>query len=131
MPFAVMQHEDDPKQEILDGLGDLSGFELFNNQVLCAVYIKPKMTKGGVLLPDSARDEDRLQGKVGLIVKLGSQAFVDTETSQWFTDYDMKMHDWAVFKPSNGWSITINGILCRILDDVDIRAKINHPDMAW
>ena len=40
MPPMVMEHEEDPRQKILEALGDLSGVEIFNNQVLVAVYSK-------------------------------------------------------------------------------------------
>lgn len=39
MPYAPMMHDVDPKQKILDEIGDISKFEVFNNQILVAVYI--------------------------------------------------------------------------------------------
>jgi co-chaperonin GroES (HSP10) len=126
----AMEHDVDPKKTLLKKLGNLENIEIFNNQILCAVYVRPEKTKGGIVLPEAYRSEDKVQGKVGLIVAMGSSAFVD-ETNTWFVDCDVNLHDWIIFRPSDGWSITVNGVLCRILDDVDVRGRITHPDRAW
>lgn len=130
MPFMIMSHEVDPKQKLLEDLGDISPFEIFNNQILVAVYIRPIKTKSGLYLPDQSREEDKVQGKVGLVVKKGPAAFVD-ETSEWFKDISVELHDWVVFRPSDGWSITVNNVLCRIIDDTAIRGKVDMPDRVW
>lgn len=130
MPFMIMSHEVDPKQKLLEDLGDISTFEIFNNQILVAVYIRPIKTKSGLYLPDQSREEDKVQGKVGLVVKKGPAAFVD-ETSEWFKDISVELHDWVVFRPSDGWSITVNNVLCRIIDDTAIRGKVDMPDRVW
>jgi co-chaperonin GroES (HSP10) len=110
-------------------LGDLSEIELFHNQVLLAVYIRPQKTKSGLYLTDKHTDEDRFQSKVGLLVKSGPQAF--EQDGNWFSGVDFKDHDWLVFRPSDGWSITVNGVLCRIFDDINIRGRVPHPDAVW
>jgi co-chaperonin GroES (HSP10) len=129
MPAMVMAHETDPAQVLLDKLGVLDAFELFNNQVLCAVYQRPEKTSTGIYLTDAVRDEDRSQGKVGLIVKMGSAAF-DDPTGRWgFAD--MELHDWVFYRASDGWAVTVNGVLCRILDDTNVRGRIQSPDDVW
>jgi len=130
VPYMVMTHEKDPKDHILEEIGDLSNFELFHNQVLCAVYIRPQKTKSGLFLPDSTTDEDKYQSKVGLIVKLGTDAFVDA-SDKWFQGVEIEEKDWIVFRPSEGWSITVNGVLCRIIDDVNVLGRIQQPDQVW
>jgi len=126
----AMEHQIDPKKELLKKLGNLKDIEIFNNQILCAVYVRPEKTKGGIVLPDQHRSEDKIQGKVGLVVKKGPAAFVD-ETNTWFVDVDVEVDDWIVFRPSDGWSITVNGVLCRMLDDINVRGRISHPDQVW
>ena len=83
MTNLIMDHEGDPKQKLIDALGDLSEIELFNNKILVAVYIRPEKTKSGLYLSDKYRDEDRFQGKVGLLVGAGPDAFAD-ENGAWF-----------------------------------------------
>lgn len=130
MANMEMDHVIDPKKDILDRLGDLSGIELFNNQILCAVYVRPNKTKSGIYLSDKTVDEDRFQGKVGLLVSAGPEAFNDT-SGQWFNDVNFNVHDWLVFRPSDGWSITVNGVLCRIMSDTQVKARISSPDQVW
>ncbi len=130
MPAMVMVHDEDPRKVLLDRIGDLSHVEVFNNQALCAVYLRPEKTKSGIYLPDKHRDEDQFQSKVGLLIKTGPSAFIDSG-DQWFSGVNIQIHDWLVFRPSDGWSITVNGVLCRMLDDINIRGRISHPDQVW
>ena len=130
MPQMAMKHEVDPRQDLLKQIGDLSDIELFNNQVLCAIYVRPEKTAGGIIIPEQNRAEDKIQGKVGLVVRKGPTAFVD-DTNTWFSDVDVKLGDWVVFRASDGWSITVNKILCRIVDDTDVRCRVSHPDQVW
>jgi co-chaperonin GroES (HSP10) len=129
MPYMVMTHDVDPKEALLKEIGDIDSVEIFNNQVLCAIYVRPEKTKSGIYLTSASRDEDKIQGKVGLILKQGPAAFVDD--GQWFTDTKFENGEWVVFRPSDGWSIVVNGVLCRMIDDVNIRGRIQHPDQVW
>jgi len=130
MPFMTMKHDVDPAEKLLTELGDLSSVELFNNQILVAVYIRPTVTKSGIHLADRTVDEDRHQSKVGLLVKTGPTAFHDT-TGEWFAGETFNLNDWLVFRPSDGWSITVHGVLCRILSDAQVKGRVQAPDEVW
>lgn len=130
MPAMVMEHTVDPKSVLLKEIGDLKNIDIFNNQVLVAIYIRPEKTKSGILLPGQTRDEDKWQGKVGLIVKKGPTAFHD-DNGEWFKNVNVDTGDWVVFRPSDGWQLTVNNVLCRILDDINIKGTIDHPDKVW
>lgn len=130
MPYAPMMHDVDPKKKILDEIGDISKFEVFNNQILVAVYIRPQKTKSGIYLSDKTTDEDRFQSKVGLVIAKGPDAFQDS-SGEWFKNVTIEMHDWVVFRPSDGWNVTVNGVLCRMMQDVQVRARVAHPDTAY
>jgi co-chaperonin GroES (HSP10) len=129
LPYMVMTHDVEPAEALKKELGDISKVEIFNNQVLVAVYIRPGKTKSGIYLSDKTTDEDRFQSKVGLLVKMGDAAFADD--GAWFANTKFNIGDWLVSKPSDGWSITINGVLCRILDDINVRGRVDTPDRAW
>ena len=137
MPAMAMVHDIDPAKDLLDKLGDLQGFEVFHNQVLCAVYIRPEKTRGGIILADSTRDEDGMQGKAGLIVKMGPTAFQGADPNQaWAWGEEMGLGDWVYYRASDGWAITLIGqtgdkVLCRILDDTNIRGRMTAPDEVW
>lgn len=130
MPFMLMEHEVDPAKKIVEEIGDLSKIELFNNQILVGVYIRPQKTKSGLYLSDKTTDEDRFQSKVGLLLKMGPRAFEPNDEG-WFDGETFNLNDWLVFRPSDGWSITINGVLCRILIDTQVKMRIPNPDQAW
>ncbi|MDE2106458.1 MAG: co-chaperone GroES [Patescibacteria group bacterium] len=130
MPHMIMTHEVDPKEAILAELGDISEFKVFHTDIIVAVYLRPEKTKSGLYLPDSHRDEDRHQSKVGLVVAMGPEAFVD-ESGTWFKDIAVNVGDWVWFRPSDGFNVTINNRLCRAIKDTSVRGVIPHPDMVW
>lgn len=130
MPFALMAHDDDPRQKLLDEVGDIKDVEVFNNQILCAIYFKPEKTQGGIYLPVETKREDQFQSKVGLVLKMGTSAFDETFREK-FSDIRVDLGDWVVFRPSDGWAITVNGIPCRMLTDDGIRLRIQQPDNVW
>jgi co-chaperonin GroES (HSP10) len=130
MPFMRMEHEIDPAKKILSDIGDISTFEIFNNQILVGVYIRPQKTKSGLYLSDKTTDEDRFQSKVGLLLKMGPRAFEENEEG-WFKGDKFALNEWLVFRPSDGWNITVNGVLCRILSDTQVKGRVKSPDEVW
>lgn len=130
MPFMKMDHDVDPAQKITSSVGDLNKVEVFNNQILVGVYIRPQKTKSGIYLSDKTTDEDRFQSKVGLLLKHGPNAFEPTEEG-YFQGVKFNVGDWLVFRPSDGWNITVNGVLCRILSDTQVRGRVQSPDDVW
>ena len=132
MPQIAMRHDVPPEKVLLKKLGDISELEIFNNQVLVAVYVRPVMTAGGIELPSSHVKEDEHQSKVGLVIKMGAEACEDP-SGRWFRGISRKVSvgDWIIFRPSDGWPITVNKVLCRYLDDTNIRGRVPHPDSVW
>lgn len=125
-----MQHAADPKAEILSKIGDISGLEVMHNRILVAVYVRPEKTAGGLFLPDKTRQEDVWQGKVGLVLAKGPQAFKDDATVS-FAGQNVEPGDWVCFRVSDGWSLIVKGMECRMLEEISIRARIPAPDYVW
>jgi co-chaperonin GroES (HSP10) len=125
-----MEHQEDPRKEIISQIGDISEIEVFNNQILVAIYIRPQKTKSGIILTEKYTDEDKYQGKIGLVLKKGPDAFID-ESGKWFKDVKISEGDWVVFRPSDGWALSVNGQSCRLLDDVTVRGRVKQPDSIW
>lgn len=123
-----MLHEEDPKELILKKLGDISGLNIYGARVLVATYIRPERKKSGLILTSSVREEDKFQGKCGLVIKLGPLAFKDTEKLD-FTDSRANLGDWVVYRPMDGVAQSVNGVHCRLLDDIEINGDVNHPDL--
>ena len=137
MPAARMLHENDPKQSLLDKVGDLDGVTLYGSDVLIAVYMRPEKTKSGIILTDTMRSEDAFQGKVGLIVKMGPTCYTDENGNKF---RDINVGDWCVFRASDGWPVTLNtnnavtskdAIICRIITDINIRMTVSTPDLVF
>lgn len=124
---------DDPKRAILDKIGDISGVEIAHNELLVAIYMRPEMTTGGIVLPHQNLKEDRYQGKAHLVLKIGPGCQ--------FKNVQIQLHDWVLLRPSDAWQLDVNGdingldirdfVPCRLVYDDQIRARIAHPAMVW
>ena len=129
-----MVHATDPADEIRASVGSLDGIEVFNNQILVGIYVRPEKTAGGILLADQTRNEDKHQGKVGLVLKKGPLAFVDDARND-FQGQDVQVGDWIAYRVQDGWSLTINGpggkVTCRMIEDVHVKMRVSSPDEIY
>ena len=130
MPHALMSHIEEPANEIRKRIGDISKIEVLHNQILVGVYIRPEKTKGGILLTSQTRDEDRYQGKAGLVLKKGPLAFVDDDNNK-FHGQNVDIGDWVFYRVSDGFPLVLNGTLCRLLEEVHVKGKIPSPDVVF
>ena len=133
----------DPKEELWEKLGDIDDIEVFNNQVLVAVYIRPKtMQLGGkeFILTDNTTAEDRYQSKIGMILKMGPGAFQDAK-GVWFAGSEFRQGDLVVYRSSDGLAMELvnpksetlkdSKVLCRVLDDTAVRMRVNNVSRVW
>lgn len=125
-----MRHDVDPKQELLGKLPTDGVITTFHNQVLVAIYIRPKVTAGGIHITDETRKEDEYQGKVGLVIDKGPLAFKDDGRNQ-FHGQDVEIGEWIVFRASDGFQLHVGDVLCRVLQDVDLKARVSSPDLVF
>lgn len=123
-----MSHDEDPKDVILKRIGSLEGLRLSGAQILVATYIRPERKKSGLILTAKVREEDKFQGKCGLVLKRGPLAYKSTEKLD-FGGYEAKVGDWVWYRPMDGYALSVNGVHCRVLDDVEIKGDIDHPDI--
>lgn len=117
------------KRAILAQASNLDGIEIFGDMVLLAIYIRPEKTRGGIYRPQTNVDEDIWQGKVGLVLKWGPDAFIDSSTGDLY-EQRAEIGEWCVFKVGDAWNITINGVACRLVRDSSIKMKIKDPEAA-
>lgn len=119
----------DPKKEILSKVGDISGIRLIKDEVLLGIYIRPEKTSGGIIRPDVNVEEDVWQGKVGLTLRFGIDAFKDTP------DYTFsetpKLDEWVVYFVGDARSVTVNGYPCRLVRDINIRMIVSDPNIVF
>ncbi len=123
-----MAHDEDPKKLILKKIGSLDSMRLSGAQILVATYIRPERKKSGIILTAAVREEDQFQGKCGLVLKRGPLAYKSTDKLD-FGGYEAKVGDWVWYRPMDGYALSVNGVHCRVLDDVEIKGDIDHPDL--
>ncbi len=129
--LADRKLDDDFKKMCLEQLGDLSGIEVLGENVLVASYIAPRITAGGIILADNSLDEDRWQGKVGLVLKLGPMAF--KYAGQYaFEGLTPKSGDYVTFNSADGFNeIGIRGQSCRLIPSQLLSMRITDPKIIY
>ena len=120
----------DPKKTIIDSVGDISGFELSDDLVLLGIFFRNEKTKGGIIRPNLNVEEDAYQGKVGLVLKWGPNAFRSPEDGSLY-EWRAEIGEWAFFKVGDAWQTSVNGVPCRICKDVAIRGKVKDPNIIF
>ncbi len=134
----------DPAKPLWDAAGDLSDYEVFHNLVLVATYIAPpKVLKGpggeDIIFheTDKSHEENRFQGKIGLVLKLGPVAFVDDSVAK-FGGVALKPGDWVIYRPSDGHELFIRdrrkmneGLSCRLIEDTFVRGRVRDPSLIY
>jgi co-chaperonin GroES (HSP10) len=118
----------DPRSAILDFMGDISDVEVLLNRVLVATHIRSNVTTGGIIRPDVNVEEDVWQGKCGLILKYGPDAFKDDEEYTWGAS-KLYEGDWGVYKVGDGWSVTVKNYPCRIVRDSSFMMRVQDPNV--
>ncbi|API52863.1 hypothetical protein BMW22_15670 [Rhizobium leguminosarum] len=116
--------------EITAAIGDISSLEIMHNQILVGIWMRPERTAGGIILTEKTVDEDKWQGKVGLVLKVGPTAFVNDNAND-FKGQSLSVGDWVIYRTSDGFSIDVNGTHCRLLEDVHIKGRTNDPSIIY
>ena len=132
MPITTPDKPQATADEINAGIGAvLPNFTIFHNLILVGIYMRGSVKElaGGrkFYIPDSAAKEDQYQGKVGLVLALGPLAFKDDARND-FAGQKVEIGQWVAFRVSDGFPIDINGIHCRLMEDVHIKMRISAPD---
>jgi len=115
--------------EIRAGMPHLDKFEAYHNKILVGIYMGPEKTPGGIIRPDSHRDEDKWQGKCGVVLKKGPLAFVSDGINEFKNEVDEG--DWIVFRVSDGFPIDIEGVHCRLIEDSHVQARVPDPKLIY
>ena len=102
-------------------------------RILIMPYIPPKVSKGGVEIPDEVHERERLAINVGLVMAVGPLAYKDRnkfgnhndKNENW--DPWCKEKDWVIFGKYAGSRFKIDGGELRLLNDDEILAVIEDP----
>jgi len=101
-------------------------------RILVMPYIPPKVSKGGIELPDEVHERERVATNVGLVMAVGPLAYKDinkfggditeTQPKAW-----CKEKDWILFGKYAGSRFGIDGGELRLLNDDEVLAVIEDP----
>jgi hypothetical protein len=117
--IKLLSESKDYAATVYKEIGDLDDIIVFGARVLVAIYFRPEKIMG-IIRPQSNVEEDAYQSKVGLVLKLGPDTFDDS----------VKPGDYVVYRASDGFPLSRNGVPCRILRDESVMLKISNP-MEW
>jgi co-chaperonin GroES (HSP10) len=130
-PTRILEYSegDDPRKIVFDAIGDgLDNFPtLYRNEVL--VVTAPTMTKsrGGIIFADKTKGEERFQGKIGLVIKLGEIAFNDPDL--WPDEHTRPdVGDWVLYRNADTTECAINGVSCRFISDGYVKGRVLTPN---
>ena len=102
-------------------------------RILIMPYNPPKISKGGIAIPDEVHERERLSTNVGLVMAVGPLAYKDhakfgdpnNPNAPWNPWCQEK--DWVLFGRYAGSRFKIDGGELRLLNDDEILAVIEDP----
>lgn len=107
----------------------LDNVQLMRNRVVVGTFVRPGKI-GTIILPDRMRDEDRFQGKAGVVLALGPSAFHFAEDPM--PSEIPKIGDWVFYRPAETSEICIGeGAPCRMLYDDVVVGILKDPRLIW
>lgn len=133
----------------------VEGIQVQRNRVIVATYVRPNVSAGGIIFTQKNADEDRWQGKVGLVLKRGPVAFdyeEVLEATQDNVDLDMstlearadveralgipQVGDWVMCRNSETWEFALRvepgkAVSCRVVADDSILAVVSDPSAVY
>lgn len=113
---------------------DVADPQILPSPVGMRVLIRPvgpkEKSKGGILLPDQAKDAEEYNNARGRVLAVGPMAFRDKRTgTEWFGGPWAKKGDWVIFGKFAGQKIVVSGVKMILINDEDITATIPNPDI--
>jgi hypothetical protein len=129
---VIFSEEEEARQMAYTALGDLDDIEILFNEVLLLKYIRMHLSANLVAHADTQL-EDKWQGGVGLVLKVGPTAFVDDEHTK-FNNVTVKRGDWVSWRVSDGWARGVQELYghhrfadCILVQDAHIRLRLKYP----
>lgn len=141
MPGTITGPAADPVNawvaDVWKKIGDINDIQLFPTDVIVAHYERKTVGGSGrILAAPSTQKEDRYQGKVGLVVRVGTEAFNNAPDAQFF-GFRADVGDWAVYRHNDGREMglcvpgTSDTVLIKVLKDGEIFMTVPRPDRVW
>jgi len=94
-------------------------------KLLVAIPSVETKTKGGIVLPESLRDSEKVASIFGNVIALGSEAYGDAD--KFPSGPYCKEGDWVIFRSFSGTRLKINGTEFRLINDDTVEAVVDDP----
>ena len=94
-------------------------------RILIAIPEKEEKTEGGVLLPEDTRKREEAASMVGMVLKMGPDAYKDVErfpSGPW-----CKEGDFMLMRSYSGTRINVHGQEFRVINDDSVEAVVEDP----
>lgn len=118
------------KDMLVGMLGDMSGQQPLGNRMLVATYVTPQISKGGILFIDKRKDASRFEGKVGLVIAVGTTAFRYDGAFPW-EGPKPQVGDWVWYRASDAPERWIKDVSCRTIEDHLIEGITTDPTVIY
>lgn len=96
-------------------------------RVLLKAITLPETTKSGLMLPEKMRNMERRAYNIGLVLKMGLQAYQPLERFGG-TPY-CNIGDWVYYSSYERDEVNINNHLCYFINDERIYATLSESDL--
>lgn len=94
-------------------------------KLLIALLEVEEKTEGGIIKPDTTRDLERVGSVVGMVLKIGLDAYKDPQ--KFPTGPYCKEGDFVVMKAYSGVRLKIRGKEFRLINDDQVDATVEDP----
>lgn len=115
--------------ENMGGQAAIDSMKVLGNRILVAIWRRGEVTKGGIILTDKTRDEDHFQGRIGFVIRKGTLAFKNDKAID-FGDDNVAVGDRVFYRVSNGSPMDVNGVWCRLIEDVHIEGVLSDSSVT-
>ena len=94
-------------------------------RILIAIPEKEEKTEGGVLLPEDTRKREEAASMVGMVLKMGPDAYKDVE--RFPSGHWCKEGDFILMRSYSGTRINVHGQEFRVINDDSVEAVVEDP----
>lgn len=132
----------DARREMLAAIGDLGGWQPWDQWVCGATYVRGGTSKGGIIIPDSKggmTHNDQLLGKTFMLLAAGPSAF-PRDLLDLYGGEAPQPGSWFLARPASGIEVSLRfagasadnrrkqaGWPCRLFLAKDLMGPIPHP----
>jgi hypothetical protein len=128
--IEMLADAQDQRRTMFELVGDLSKVKVMGNRVLVGIYIEPSK-KGNLWLGKETLKESVYQGTVGMVLKMGEQAFKDDPENKVFFHGDCASQgEYVAFRAGDAKRCQINGLDCRFVEDTLIDMIVDDPGIV-